>query len=95
MLIPEILKYQVKESDLTGDREWFLELTRQLHRSRSIEVGGVLKSYWRELAVDIEETIDRERDEAERERLCFVWQPSIQKYKYKGITAVDESPCMQ
>ncbi|MGB7274814.1 MAG: protein rep [Geitlerinemataceae cyanobacterium] len=81
VLIPEILKYQVKESDLTGDQEWFLELTRQLHRSRSIEVGGVLKSYWRELAVDIEETIDRERDEAERERLCFVWQPSIQKYK--------------
>ncbi|MEH2301762.1 MAG: protein rep [Nostoc sp.] len=29
LLIPEILKYQVKESDLVGDREWFLELTRQ------------------------------------------------------------------
>ena len=26
-IIPEILKYQVKESDLVGDREWFLELT--------------------------------------------------------------------
>ena len=39
ILIPEILKYQVKESDLVADREWFLELTRQLHKTRAIAVG--------------------------------------------------------
>ncbi|MHC5727957.1 MAG: protein rep, partial [Nostoc sp.] len=49
LLIPEILKYQVKESDLVGDREWFLELTRQLHKSRAIAVGGILRQYMREL----------------------------------------------
>ena len=38
-LIPEILKYQVKESDLVGDHEWFLELTRQLHKTRAIAVS--------------------------------------------------------
>lgn len=39
ILIPEILKYQVKESDLVADCEWFLELTRQLHKTRAIAVS--------------------------------------------------------
>ncbi|MFN6483572.1 MULTISPECIES: protein rep [unclassified Nostoc] len=38
-----MLKSQVKESDLMGDKEWFLELTRQLHKSRAIAVGGILR----------------------------------------------------
>lgn len=29
VIIPEILKYQVTESDLVASREWFLDLTRQ------------------------------------------------------------------
>lgn len=45
LLIPEILKYQVKESDLVADRKWFLELTRQLHKIRAIAVGGILRQY--------------------------------------------------
>jgi hypothetical protein len=43
LFIPKILKCQVKESDLVGDKEWFLELTRQLHKSRAIAVGGILR----------------------------------------------------
>ena len=44
-LIPGILKYQTKEADLTNDREWLLELTKQLHKTRSISVGGTLQDY--------------------------------------------------
>ena len=46
---PELLKYCVKESDLVADREWFLELTRQFHKMRSIATGGVLKRFLKEL----------------------------------------------
>lgn len=44
----ETLKYTVKEFDLTADREWLLELTRQLKNTRSIAVGGKLKDIIRD-----------------------------------------------
>ncbi|HEY9881901.1 MAG TPA: protein rep, partial [Leptolyngbyaceae cyanobacterium] len=48
-LVPELLKYCTKESDLVADREWFLELTRQMHKLKCITTGGVLKEYLKEL----------------------------------------------
>ena len=48
-LVPELLKYCTKESDLAADKEWFLELNRQMHKMRAIATGGVLKDYLREL----------------------------------------------
>ncbi|MBD2561864.1 MULTISPECIES: protein rep [Nostoc] len=82
LLIPEILKYQVKESDLVGDREWFLELTRQLHKSRAIAVGGILRQYMRELEEKNQDLIDEseERDEADKASLSFRWKHKLQKY---------------
>lgn len=32
-----------------ADGGWFLELTRQMHQTRGIAVGGVLRRYMREL----------------------------------------------
>jgi plasmid rolling circle replication initiator protein Rep len=37
--------YWVREAELTDDREWFLELTRQTHKLRFVSSGGVLKDY--------------------------------------------------
>jgi hypothetical protein len=82
LLIPEILKYQVKESDLVGDREWFLELTRQLHRSRAIAVGGILRQYRRELEEKNQDLIDEneETDEVDGESLYFRWERKLQRF---------------
>jgi len=55
--LAEVIKYSVKESDLTADREWFLELTRQLHRTKAIAVGGILRDYFRELEQEPEDLI--------------------------------------
>ncbi|MGJ5629690.1 protein rep [Nostoc sp. CALU 1950] len=87
---PEILNYQVKESDLVGDREWFLELTRQLHRSRAIAVGGILRQYMRELEEKNQDLIDEseERDEADKASLSFRWKHKLQKYKIKKYLRV-------
>jgi hypothetical protein len=45
VLIPEILKYQTKVSDLLSDQAWMLELTNQMHGSRQISTGGILRNY--------------------------------------------------
>lgn len=85
-IVPEILKYQVKESDLVADREWFLELTRQLHKTRSIAVGGVLRQYMRELESGVQDLIgeDEETNEVDEGNLYFRWKSKIRKYKIEG-----------
>jgi hypothetical protein len=75
--------YQVKESDLVADREWFLELTRQMHQTRGIAVGGVLRRYMQKL--EQEPALigkDRETD-VDEESLTFKWKRDTQKYNYE------------
>lgn len=82
-LVPELLKYCTKESDLVADREWFLELTRQLHKLRTIATGGVLKEYFRELEEEPEDLIG-ESDTPESEDLMslyFGWERRDKQYR--------------
>lgn len=80
----ETLKYSVKPSDMVADPDWFLEMTRQVHRLRFVASGGVLKDVLR---------VDDETDEdliladgsAEAEdngsRLAFKWHSSDRRYR--------------
>jgi plasmid rolling circle replication initiator protein Rep len=82
-LIPELLKYCTKESDLVEDREWFLELTRQMHKMKCVTTGGVLKEYLKELELEPEDLIGESdtpegQDEAS---LCFGWKRREQRYR--------------
>ena len=84
-LVPEILKYCTKESDMVADREWFLELTRQMHKLRCIATGGVLKGYLKELEQEPEDLIhgDGEQDSTEVDEgsLWFGWRQVEKKYR--------------
>lgn len=82
-LVPEILKYCTKESDLVADREWFLELTRQMHKMKCITTGGILKEYLQELEAEPEDLIgEGELAESEDEaKLYFGWRRAEKKYK--------------
>lgn len=82
-LVPELLKYCTKESDLTADREWFLELTRQMHKMRTIATGGVLKEYLKELEKEPEDLIGQDETETEVDEghLYFGWKRKNKKYK--------------
>jgi hypothetical protein len=81
-LIPEILKYCTKESDLVADRDWFLELTRQMHKMRTISTGGVLKDYLHELEQEPEDLIGKTDDtEADEGHLYFGWKRNDKRYK--------------
>lgn len=83
-LVPELLKYCTKESDLVCDREWFLELTRQMHKLRCVATGGVLKQYLKELEQDPDDLIGKE-ETAEKEvdegHLYFGWKRGDKKYR--------------
>jgi plasmid rolling circle replication initiator protein Rep len=82
-LVPELLKYCTKESDMVADRAWFLELTTQMHKMRAIATGGVLKQYLRELEEEPEDLIGKDSDQVVEDfgRLFFGWRRSEKKYK--------------
>jgi Replication protein len=82
-LVPELLKYCTKESDMVVDRAWFLELTEQLHKMRAIATGGVLKQYLRELEEEPEDLIGKDDEQAVEDfgRLFFGWRSQQKKYK--------------
>ena len=81
-LVPELLKYCVKESDLVGDRSWFLELTRQMYRVRCVATGGVLKDYLKTLEEEPEDLIgESDEDEIDEGHLRFGWKRQENKYR--------------
>ena len=79
-LIPEILKYCVKESDLICDRQWFFELTNQMHNIRTVATGGIIKECLRKLEQDrILETT--EVNNTQIKHLYFDWRSETEKYR--------------
>jgi plasmid rolling circle replication initiator protein Rep len=83
-LVPELLKYCVKESDLVCDRQWFLELTRQVHKMKAVVVGGMLRQYLRELEQEPEDLIgedDKGEGDLDEGHLYFGWKRKLKKYK--------------
>ena len=87
VVVPEILKYCVKEADLVADREWFLELTRQMRYVRTVATGGLLKDYLKQLEEEPEDLIGNDGDNSDEEldegHLLFEWKNLRKKYVYK------------
>jgi plasmid rolling circle replication initiator protein Rep len=82
-LVPELLKYCVKESDLVNDRNWFLELTKQMHGLKLIATGGMLKQFLRELEEDPVDLIGEEgsKENEDFAKLYFGWKRYDRKYR--------------
>ena len=87
VVVPEILKYCVKEADLVSDREWFLELTRQMRYVRTVATGSLLKDYLKQLEEEPEDLIGNDGDNSDEElnegHLLFEWKNLRKKYIYK------------
>jgi plasmid rolling circle replication initiator protein Rep len=81
-IVCEILKYSVKPSDMIRDHQWFLSLVDQVHKMRSVAVGGVLKRY---LKKGQREELTQEPGEPDAddlaERLYFRWKQEVKKYR--------------
>lgn len=84
--VVEAFKYSVKPDDLIGfgtdeDKEWLLELTKQLHKTRAIALGGILRDYLSESEPEdlLTESGDEELIE-EVARLLFGWRERVNRY---------------
>mgnify|MGYP003564011709 CR=1 FL=1 len=83
-IIPEILKYQCKESDLVADRDWFLEFSRQVKHTKAVAVGGVLRPYMKKLEEEPDDLIGKNDDDAteiDEGHLFFNWRRAEKKYR--------------
>lgn len=95
----EVIKYTVKPSDVlrgddcqlpgqrvkVTDQEWLLELTKQLHRTRAIATGGILKEYLKVLEDEPEDLIHADENgeveaDIESPRVMFDWNGRNQRY---------------
>ena len=86
ILIPEILKYSVKESDLYKSKEFLLGITEQLYKIRRISVGGVLRPYMKKLEEEPEDLIGKNEEnenEVDEGHLYFEWKSQEKKYRLK------------
>ena len=86
ILIPEILKYSLKESDLYKSKEFLLGITEQLYKVRRVSVGGVLRSYMKKLEEEPEDLIgnnEENENEVDEGHLYFEWKYQEKKYKLK------------
>jgi len=55
--VKEVAKYTVKGDDLIAEKGWLKELTRQVHKTRAISLGGILKEYLSENEATNEELV--------------------------------------
>lgn len=83
----EMFKYSVKEEDLIHTEDWLLALTTQLHKTRSIAIGGVLREFLKEESetddlINIDETHqDSEEIPEELIKFYFGWRERVEKYQ--------------
>lgn len=81
--IAETLKYSVKPEDLVADPAWLLELTTQLHNTRAVGVGGILRNYFNadepEDLINTDESPDTEASDDDL-TIWFGWREAIARY---------------
>ena len=81
--LKEVVKYSVKESDLTSSAEWLEVITKQLHRMRFISMGGVFKEYMSN--EEPEDLLNLESEEVELSetdaKFLFGWDKRVKRYR--------------
>jgi len=80
--VAEILKYAVKPSDMIRDHDWFLTLVDQVHHTRGVAIGGILKRYITEREKeDLTQEPGEEAGAETQEQLYFRWKQKVRKYR--------------
>jgi plasmid rolling circle replication initiator protein Rep len=79
--VAEILKYAVKPSDMVRDHEWFLGLVDQIHKTRAVAIGGILKRYIKEREPENLTEEPGEQHPKAGEQLFFGWKQEVRKYR--------------
>lgn len=74
--IAETLKYTVKPSDMIEDGPWLYELTNQLHKTRAVSIGGILRQYLMATEPEPEEEPDNDNPGGQ----YFYWHGNKRRY---------------
>jgi plasmid rolling circle replication initiator protein Rep len=91
--VAEILKYAVKPSDMVRDHEWFLELVDQLHYTKAVAIGGILRRYIRERErEDLRVEPGEELPPAGDASVFFGWKQPVRRYRKVGKSPVEVIP---
>lgn len=78
--IVEVIKYTVKPADMVKDEAFLLELVNQLHKVRSVSLGGIFKHYLQE--EDESEESGEENQEIDTDcGLAFGWRQTVKRYQ--------------
>jgi plasmid rolling circle replication initiator protein Rep len=84
--VAEILKYAVKPSDMIRDHGWFLQLADQLHKTRGVAIGGILKHYIKEREPDdLTQEPGEKEPEVSAEQLFFGWKREARRYRRVNV----------
>lgn len=82
--VAETLKYSVKPADMIDHPDWFLEMTRQVHKQRFVATGGALKDVLR-VDEETQEQLILADSEAEQpddgQMIAFNWRSRDRQYK--------------
>lgn len=94
-LVNEVIKYQTKESDLSFDSSWLVNLSKQMRGVRAISLGGLLKTYFSGLDEEPDDLIhaDKSPDSVQalsEARLFFGWSRDV--YRYRRQRNLDSIP---
>ena len=81
--LAEVFKYSVKESDLTASATWLQAITKQLHHTRAIALGGLFKEYMSEQEPeDLLNLEEQDLEEIKEEaRILFGWDKNDKRYR--------------
>ena len=79
--ICEVAKYEVKPSDLVNDADWLVNISTQLHKTRAVSVGGILKNYLSdEEPEDLISESEKSQDNEVSDTLTFGWREMVSRY---------------
>jgi len=77
----ETIKYSVKPDDLMDDPQWLEAITEQLHKVRSINLGGCLRKFLSENEPeDLINDGDLDIPDEIKDEFFFHWRPRIGRY---------------
>jgi Replication protein len=84
-VVPEIFKYEAKEADLLCSQEFLLAYMTQMHRVRSIDIGGVFRQFFKQDDIDSMDLIDSGEEEEENQEVSD--DVPILKFKWKKYSS--------
>lgn len=83
--LKEVFKYTVKGEDLVMNAGFLLEITHQLHKTRAVALGGVIRNYLAESEPDDEDLIHGDDEPGESApddpKWWFSWREMEKRYK--------------